>query len=299
LTMSVLLSGMGGSYQHTPSVHSVHAEDWGHIDSDRVSQKSGPYDISYRNNDVNSYRLGKNSFAIRPTKSAHRANRSKCGLPRTQSEVVSYSDTASTKETVTTAAMASPVLHSPTLLSTSVHNHSKTHIVSSSNHSNHGKRGSIDGSNHGNNGNHGSQRGSIIDSKQLQQTLKAVQSWHSNSPKPEILNTREQTIGIARPESKELVQVTSYKPRSEPVASNQKANFTGSYVDKILQNTAKRHSVPRDPTGHVPEVPAMVQQRRHRSLGSLQSKEGYNRRVVTKPEKKMKQNRSLRHLTSN
>ena len=46
------------------------------------------------------------------------------------------------------------------------------------------------------------------------------------------LSYSDLTPGLPRPESKELVQVTSYKPRSEP---QKKGNFTGGLVDKMLQ----------------------------------------------------------------
>ena len=46
-------------------------------DSVKTDAASIPYSVNYHKTDVNSRRLGKNTFAIRPTKSAHRNNRSK------------------------------------------------------------------------------------------------------------------------------------------------------------------------------------------------------------------------------
>ena len=63
--VAVMLSGVGtATYSHSQI-----------LDAEFVHEEDNNYSVSYRKRDVNSRSLGKNTFAIRPTKSAHRSHK--------------------------------------------------------------------------------------------------------------------------------------------------------------------------------------------------------------------------------
>eukprot|EP00116_Pleurobrachia_bachei_P002675 sb/3462937/ len=90
VNVSVLLSGVGNTYQHSQSHEHLQME--GPQETEGEPEKTFPYSVNYRTTDVNSRRLGKNTFAIRPTKSAHRSHRPKQLLPSTRSEIIPSTD---------------------------------------------------------------------------------------------------------------------------------------------------------------------------------------------------------------
>ena len=67
--MSVVLAGVGSAYRHDVGEENTVA--------DPEEGVRNPYSVSYRTTDVNSRQLGRNTFAIRPSKSAHRSHRTK------------------------------------------------------------------------------------------------------------------------------------------------------------------------------------------------------------------------------
>ena len=74
--VSVMLAGVGNTYRHDLSLGE--GEDSNANTGDLKDESSTyPYSVSYRTSDVNSRQLGRNTFAIRPSKSAHRSHRPK------------------------------------------------------------------------------------------------------------------------------------------------------------------------------------------------------------------------------
>ncbi|KAL5269571.1 hypothetical protein ACHWQZ_G003164 [Mnemiopsis leidyi] len=84
--VSVMLAGVGNTYRHDLSLGDGE-EINGSMDP-KEETSTYPYSVSYRTSDVNSRQLGRNTFAIRPSKSAHRSHRPKQMLPSSRSEVM-------------------------------------------------------------------------------------------------------------------------------------------------------------------------------------------------------------------
>ncbi|XP_063683074.1 cytosolic carboxypeptidase 2-like isoform X5 [Bolinopsis microptera] len=86
--VSVVLAGVGSAYRHDLII----GEENPAADPPREDGVRNPYSVSYRTTDVNSKQLGRNTFAIRPSKSAHRSHRTKQMLPSSRSEVMAGED---------------------------------------------------------------------------------------------------------------------------------------------------------------------------------------------------------------
>ncbi|XP_063683095.1 cytosolic carboxypeptidase 2-like isoform X25 [Bolinopsis microptera] len=180
--VSVVLAGVGSAYRHDLII----GEENPAADPPREDGVRNPYSVSYRTTDVNSKQLGRNTFAIRPSKSAHRSHRTKQMLPSSRSEVMAGEDQLREPREKPRASshpigVSSPVFgkgRPPTNLYHNLHR------------------------------------------------VKPVQSW--NPTKASTATNGESSA--PSPDAGDL--------RTQPVA-----NFTSSYVDKIL--TKKRHSVPK------------------------------------------------------
>lgn len=177
--MSVVLAGVGSAYRHDVGEENTVA--------DPEEGVRNPYSVSYRTTDVNSRQLGRNTFAIRPSKSAHRSHRTKQMLPSSRSEVMAGEDQLREPREKPRASshpigVSSPVFgkgRPPTNLYHNLHR------------------------------------------------VKPVQSWN---PTKASTATNGESSAPSPADGGDL--------RTQPVA-----NFTSSYVDKIL--TKKRHSVPK------------------------------------------------------
>ncbi|XP_063683101.1 cytosolic carboxypeptidase 2-like isoform X30 [Bolinopsis microptera] len=181
--VSVVLAGVGSAYRHDLII----GEENPAADPPREDGVRNPYSVSYRTTDVNSKQLGRNTFAIRPSKSAHRSHRTKQMLPSSRSEVMAGEDQLREPREKPRASshpigVSSPVFgkgRPPTNLYHNLHR------------------------------------------------VKPVQSWN---PTKASTATNGESSAPSPADAGDL--------RTQPVA-----NFTSSYVDKIL--TKKRHSVPK------------------------------------------------------
>ena len=75
--VSVMLAGVGNTYRHELTIGTGEDTTTNPAGDPKEEPSTYPYSVSYRTTDVNSRKLGRNTFAIRPSKSAHRSHRPK------------------------------------------------------------------------------------------------------------------------------------------------------------------------------------------------------------------------------
>jgi len=204
VTVSVMLAGVGNTYRHDLTIG---GDENNHNTVDPKEESSTfPYSVSYRTSDVNSRKLGRNTFAIRPSKSAHRSHRTKQMLPSSRSEVMAGEDHFPGEKPRASShpvGVSSPVFGKGRPPANLYHNLHRVRSVQSWNPS----KANM-------NVTSGETNGSFVNKSDLSMT--------------KVVNFR----------TAHNIPADGGDLRAQPVA-----NFTSSYVDKIL--TKKRHSVPK------------------------------------------------------